>query len=107
MALARKRAIIWSAQQQTIAALKKSLSEKPQQLTSTVSNKTNQDTAPSSNKTLFTPLSFPEDTTNTIQAIHQTLLHLQSQHKAIDIIIDVLQHCLHFLRETTKSSTQL
>ena len=107
LALARKRAITWSAQQQTIAALKKSLSEKPQQLTWTVSNKTNWDTAPSSNKTFFTPLSLPEDTTNTIQAIQQTLLDLQSQREAIEIIIEVLQHHLHYLRETTKSNTQL
>ena len=96
LALARKRAINWSTQQQTIAALKKSLSEKPKQLTSTVTNKTNRNTAPSSNKTFFTPLSLPEDTTNTIQAIQQTLLDLQGQHEAIDITIDVLQHRLHF-----------
>ena len=107
LALARKRAITWSAQQQTIAALKKSLSEKPKQLTSTVTTKTNRDTAPSSNKTFFTPLSLPDNTTNTIQAIQQTLVDLQGQHEAIDITIDVLQHCLQFLLENTKPNTPL
>ena len=69
LAQARKRAILWSAQEQTIAALKKSLSEKPPQSTSTVPNKSKQDTAPSSIKIFYTPLSLPEDTTNTIQVI--------------------------------------
>ena len=89
LAQVRKRAIIWSAQQQTVAALKKSLSEKPKQLTPTASYKTKQDTAPPPNKTFYTPLSLPEDSVDTIQAIQQTLLDLHHQHEAIDITIYV------------------
>ena len=88
LALARKQAFNWSAQQQTVAALKKSLSEKPKQLTPTVPYKTKQDTAPPSNKTFYTPPSLPEDSVDTIQAIQQTLLDLHHQREAIDITID-------------------
>ena len=102
LAQARKRAIIWSAQQQIVAALKKSLSEKPRQLTSTDSNKTKQDTAPLSNKPFYTPLSLPENTTDTAQAIQQTLLDLHHQQEAIDITIDVLQRCLQFFLSQKK-----
>ena len=97
LAQARKRAINWSAQQQTVAALKKSVSDKPKQLTSTANYKTKQDTVPQSNTTFYTPLSLPEDSVDTTQAIQKTLLDLHQQREAIDITIDVSQKRLQFL----------
>ena len=106
LALARKQAFNWSAQQQTVAALKKSLSGKPKQLTPTASYKTKQDTVPQYNTTFYTPLSLPEDSVDTTQAIQKTLLDLHQQCEAIDITIDVLQRRLQFLLTNTKSNTQ-
>ena len=106
LAQARKRAITWSAQQQTVAALKKSVSDKPKQSTSTDQHKILQDSAPSTNKPFYTPLSLPDNTTETAQAIQQTLLDLHHQRGAIDITIDVLQRRLQSLLSQKQASSQ-
>ena len=107
MALTRKRAINWSVQQQTIVGLKKTISEKPSQSTSTAT-RLQRDTAPSSMRTsYYTPLSLPEDSTNTIKAIQKTLLDLQGQREVLNITIDVLEHRLLFLQKNLNTKAQL
>ena len=97
LAQARKRALLWSVQEQTKAAFKKTSSNKPAKSTSTVLPRTYKETLPSSQNNYYTPISLAEDNTNTIKAIQDTLQDLQEQRQAIDITIDVLQHRLNFL----------
>ena len=100
LALARKRALHWSIQQQTIATLKST--SKPQSTTTPLNRvSTQRDPYLDSPKTTFhTPLELPAHSTETIQAIQQTLLDLQEQREAIDTTISVLQHRLDFLLKT-------
>ena len=108
LAQARKRAINWSAQQQTLSKLRNTTSNKsykPAQSSSTNKPKTNRETSlkkppESSDLSFHTPIPLSEENTNTIQAIQQTLLDLQNQKEAIDITIEVLQRRLHFLLST-------
>ena len=100
MALARKRALHWSIQQQTIATLKSTLK---QQSTTTPITRTQTQRDPYLNSpqtTFHTPLELPVHSTETIQAIQQTLLDLQEQKETIGITISVLQHRLDFLLKT-------
>ena len=91
--------MLWFIQQQTIAALRKSTSNKiqstaiSQNLTKTKRGSILQ----SPENSLYTPISLPENNTDTILAIQQTLLGLQGQREAIGITINALQHCLNFL----------
>ena len=91
LALTRNRALIWSTQEQTKAALKKTSSKKQTTSTPTVLPKTHRETLPSSPTTYFTPICLTEDHTNTVKSIHDTLQDLQEQRQAIGITIDVLQ----------------
>ena len=86
--------------------MKKTISEKPSKSTSTTP-RLQQDTAALSMKTsYYTPLSLPEDTTNTIKSIQQSLLDLQGQHEALNITIDVLQNRLLHLQENLNTKSQ-
>ena len=79
--------------------MKKTISDKPSKSTSTTT-RLQRDTAPSSTKTpYFTPLSLPQDSINTIEAIQQTLSDLQGQREALNITIDVLQKRLLYLQD--------
>ena len=98
LAQPRKRALYWSIQQQTIATLKKSSSHIQSTLTPTSSNTNQRDSSLKTPEVSFyTPLSLPDKSTETIQAIKQTLIDLQDQKKTIGITIDVLQRRLNFL----------
>ena len=97
--LARKRALHWLIQQQTIAILK-STSKLQSTTTSTNRVPTQRDSYLNSQTTFHTPLELPAHSTETIQAIQQTLLDLQEQREAIDTTISVLQHRLDFLLKT-------
>ena len=109
LALARKRAITWSAQQQTLNKLRNTTSNinKPAQSTTTTRNVTkggtflqNPDTPDNS---FYTPIFLSDDNTSTIQAIQQTLLDLQKQQEAIETTIKVLQNRLEFLQNSKSS----
>ena len=76
---ARKRGILYSLQQHTLAALKKSTFKKPPQPTSTFSNKSNREALPSSTNIFYASIPLSKNNTNSIQAIQQTLLDLQGQ----------------------------
>ena len=93
----RKRAIIWSVQQQISSALRKSSSKRQTKSTPTVQHRTNRETLPFSTETIYTPISLSDNQTHAIQAIEQALQDLQEQKEAIDITIDVLQSRLQFL----------
>ena len=100
LAQARKRALLWSIQQQTVATLKKSALTNLQS-TSTYPNQSSNQRDPtlkSPDISFYTALSLPENRTLIIQEIWQTLANLQKQKEAIDITIDVLQHPLTFLK---------
>ena len=105
LAQARKRAINWSVQQKTITTLRKSNSKK---LQSSETNKGQHKTIGDStlfqtDNSYFTPIYIPEQETDTIQAIENTLQDLQSQKEAIDTTIAVLQHRLNFLLSSRQS----
>ena len=97
LALARKRALLWSVQEQTKAALKKTPSKKPATSTSTVLHRTHRESLPSLSNTYYTPIEIAEDHTNTVKALQKTLKDLHEQRQALDITIDVLQSRLAFL----------
>ena len=101
--LPEKRALHWSIQQQTIATLK-STSKQQSTTTPITRTQTQRDPYLNSPQTIFhTPQELPAHSTETIQAIQQTLLDLQEQKEAIDIPISVLQHRLDFLLKTKRA----
>ena len=102
LAQARKRAVQWSAQQQTRAALRKTSSLKR---SSTPTNlPSNIDTSDHSIDLSFnTPIPLSDNRTNTIQAIQDTLKDLKTQREAIDTTIQVLNQRLQFLLNEPKS----
>ena len=106
LALARKRAITWSAQQQTLNKLRNTTSHitKLAQSTTTTKPQSKQGTflqpPETSENSFYTPIFLSDDKTRTIQAIQQTLLDLQEQKEAIDTTIKVLQSRLHFLQNS-------
>ena len=104
LAQARKRAVQWSAQQQTRAALRKTSSLKR---SSTPTNlPLNIDTSTSDHSvdlSFNTPIPLSDNRTNTIQAIQDTLKDLKAQREAIDTTIQVLNQRLQFLLNEPKS----
>ena len=107
LAQARKRAILWSAQEQTRIAVKKSTSlYKPKSAeTGSKLRDTQGDSYihPSDTLSFETPIPLEDERVKTIQALRQTLKDLQDQKQAIDITIDVLNRRLDFLLKSTKS----
>ena len=101
LAQARKRAILWSAQEQTRLSIKKSTSDLKTKSTetSTKLRDSQGDTYihPSNTLQFETPIPLQDERIKTIQAPEQTLKDLQDQKHAIDIIIDVLSSRLDFL----------
>ena len=101
LAQARKRKILWSAQEQTRLAIKTSTSFMKSKSTATeVKLRDSQgDTHIHPSDTLFfeTPIPLQDERVKIIQALEQTLKDLQDQKQAIDITIDVLNHHLEFL----------
>ena len=69
LAQTRKRAILWSVQQQTSLALRKSSSKRQIKSTLTVQHTTNRETLPLSTETFYTPISLSDTQTHNIQAI--------------------------------------
>ena len=107
LAQARKRAILWSAQQQRKAAFNKSSSKRQASLTSTFLSRTNKETLPLSTILFYTPIPLSPNSTTTVKAIQLTLQDLQEQREAIYITIDVLQHHLQFLLSTSDLKPQV
>ena len=84
LAKARKRAILWSVQQQTISTLRNTTSNQNKIAQSTTTNQyQTTDREPSlkpphtPEPSFYTPISLPDNNAKTIQAIQQTLLDLQ------------------------------
>ena len=98
LAQARKRAILWSVQQQNISNQRKTTSNK---IRSTTTNQSQQKTGDSilskTGYSYFTPIYIPEENTETTQAIKTTLQDLLKQKEALDTTIAVLQDRLNFL----------
>ena len=106
LAQARKRALLWSIQQQTVANLKKSSSHQ-QQSTSTHSIQTSKrdNTILKSPEPHFhTDLSTSQNKSETIHSIQNTLADLYKQKDEIDITIKVLEHRLNSL-QVSKAKT--
>ena len=101
MAQARKRAILWSAQEHTSLAIKKSTSFLKSESTGTeVKLRDNQgDTHIHLSDILSfeTPIPLQYERVKKIQALEQSLKDLHDQKQAIDITIDVLNRRLEFL----------
>ena len=104
LAQARKRAIIWSAQQQTLANLRNTTSNQSNKAQSTTTHQTSVINREHSLKpphtpetSFYTPISLSDNNVKTIQAIEQTLQDLHSQKEAINTTIDVLERRLRFL----------
>ena len=113
LAQARKRAIIWSAQQQTIANLRNTISNQTKKAQSTTTNQTPIFTREHSLKpphtpepSFYTPISLSDNNVKTIQAIEQTLQDLHIQKEAIDTTIDILQRRLRFLLNSTPGQSK-
>ena len=102
LAQARKRAILWSAQEQTRSAIRKSSSKA--QPKSTKTGHSYMDTSSDNSSTNTLPFSPPiplqEDQVKTIEAIKATLKDLHEQQQSINITIDVLKQRLAFLTNT-------
>ena len=101
LAQARKRAILWSAQEQTRLAIKKTTSLLKTKSTDSENKlRDNQgDTYihPVDTLSFETPIPLQDERIKTIQALQQTLKDLQDQKQAINITIDVLSRRLDFL----------
>ena len=101
---ARKRAVIWSTQQQTCIALRKSSSSTQSKSTVTGINPRNSQKDnflhPLDTLSFVTPIILKEDQTKTTNATQQTLKDLQDQQQAINITNDVLSQRLNFLLNT-------
>ena len=101
LAQARKRAIRWSAQEQTRLLIKKNTSALKTKSTETSTKLLDLqgDTYihPTDTLKFETPISLQDERVKTIQALEQTLKDLQDQKQAIDITIDVLSRRLDFL----------
>ena len=97
----QKRAILWSAQEQTHLAVKKSTSfiKSKSTVTEVKLRDSQGDTHihPSDNFSFETSIPLQDERVKTIQALEQTLKDLQDQKQAINITIDVLNHRLEFL----------
>ena len=96
-----KRAILWSAQQQTQLAIKKStsfLKPKSTEIEAKLRDKRG-DTYihPSDTLSFETHIPLQDKKIKTIQALEQTLKDLQDQIQAINITVDVLNRRLEFL----------
>ena len=100
LAQARKRAILWSAQQQTLSALRKSSSPaQPKSSTTGNSMEIQYENISDQTPTYSTPIPLKEERTKTVKAIRQTLKDLQDQQQAINVTIDVLKQRLNFLTQ--------
>ena len=99
LAQARKRAILWSAQEQTRRANRKSSSKAQPKSSSTSKNQklTHSGDSTTNTHSFFTPIPLQEDQTKTIKAIKLTLKDLQDQQQSISITIEVLKQRLEFL----------
>ena len=101
MAQGRKRAILWSAQEQTRLSIKKSTSALKTKSTETSTKLLDSqgDTYihPSDTLQFETHIPLQDKRIKTIQALEQTLKDLQDQKQAINITIDVLSRRLDFL----------
>ena len=106
LAQARKRALLWSIQQQTVANLRKSSSYQQQStLTHSVQTSKRDNINLKTPEThIHTDLSLPQNKTKTIQSIQNTLADLHKQRDEIDITINVLQHRLKSL-QVSKTKT--
>ena len=104
LAQARKRAILWSAQEQTRLLLKKNSSASKIKSTETptklLDSQVDTYIYPTDTLKFETPIPLQDERVKTIQALEQTLKDLQDQKQAIDITIDVLSRRLDFLIRT-------
>ena len=104
LAQARKRAILWSAQEQTRLLLKKNSSASKIKSTETPTkllySQGDTNIHPTDTLKFETPIPLQDERVKTIQALEQTLKDLQDQKQAIDITIDVLSRRLDFLLRT-------
>ena len=102
LAQARKRAILWSAQEQTRSAIQKSSSKAQPKSTKTGPSlmDTTSDNSTSNIQLFSTPIPLKEDQIKTIDAIKATLKDLHEQQRSINITIDVLTQRLNFLTNT-------
>ena len=100
---ARKRVILWPAQQQTHNALRKSSSLTKLKSTTTSSSprKIDQDIhlPPFVNLSFTTSIPLNKDQIKTIQSIQQTFRDLQDQRQVVNISIDVSTRRLEFLQK--------
>ena len=101
LAQARKRASLWSAQQQTYIALRKSSSSTQPKSTETDFNPRESQgdilLHPSDTLSFTIPISMKEHQNKTFRAIQQTLKDIQDQQQPIDITIDILSQRFEFL----------
>ena len=99
LAQARKRAILWSAQEQTRSAIRKSSSKAQPKSTKIGSSFMDISSDNSTLNTQFfsTPIPLKEDQIKTIEAIKATLKDLHEQQRSINITIDVLTQRMNFL----------
>ena len=96
LALARKRAIVWSTNDQLKRALKKTTSSATLTTSPIVPNFTYRD--PTQIETI-------SNTSQTIQALEQSIADLEIQRQHLDITLSVLRHRLNsLLQEKTPSS---
>ena len=99
---ARKRAVQWSAQQQTHTALRKTSSLK--RLSTLMHLPLPQNTSDHSVDLSFNiPIPLSDNRTNIIQAIQDTLKDLKAQKQAIETTFQVLNQRLQFLLNDPKS----
>ena len=103
LAQARKRAILWSLEQQNTLHQRKTNSKVIKSSTTNTASQqktTGDSTLFQTGHSYFTPVDIPEENTETIQAIKRTLQDLLIQKEAIDTTIAVLEDRLKFLLNT-------